>query len=72
MSKRSIKVERGFYIERKPQKVGDVIEVGAAFAKELVDARKASFYEPPVVPEPKAKAAASTELKAALPQKGEK
>jgi hypothetical protein len=79
MSTKRIKVERAFYISRVAQKVGDVIEVGAAFAKELVDAQKASFVvaeapkpEPEKSPEPKAKSAAPTESKAASPQKGEK
>lgn len=78
MSTKRIKVERSFYISRVAQKVGDEITVGAAFAKELVDARKASFVvdapkpEPEKSTEPKAKSAATTESKAASPQKGEK
>lgn len=78
MSTKRIKVERSFYISRVAQKVGDVIEVGAAFAKELVYANKASFVaeaqkpEPEKPAEPKAKSAVTTESKAASPQKGEK
>jgi len=46
MATRQIKVVRSFYVSGKPTKVGDVLDVSASFAQELISARKAEPVEP--------------------------
>lgn len=66
-----IKVERAFYLDQKPTKVGDEIEVPYLLAVELRATNKASFIEPKA-PAAEVKAAKAPETKAAEPQKGAK
>jgi hypothetical protein len=70
MKRQLIRVERAFYLDGKPTKVGDEIEVSYFLAVELKASNKATLIEPKAPP-PEAKAKAP-EPKAAEPQKGVK
>jgi hypothetical protein len=55
MATKHIRVERAFFLGGVVQKAGDVIEVPAPFAAELITGKKASLTTPPapvVVAEP--------------------
>lgn len=71
MKTQLIRVERSFYLDGKPTKVGEEIEVAYVLAQELRTVNKASFVEPKA-PAPEVKAAKAPEPKAAEPQKGAK
>lgn len=68
MKTQLIRVERAFYLDGKPTKVGEEIEVPLSLAVELRTTNKASFVVPKAAAEP-VKAPAP---KAAEPQKGAK
>ncbi|MEY2654033.1 MAG: hypothetical protein RLZZ524_1061 [Pseudomonadota bacterium] len=54
MTKTRIKVARSFMHQGKPQPVGTVLEVSASLATELVAMGKATKYDPPAKPAPRA------------------
>lgn len=49
---KKVKVLRAFYWQQKPIAAGEVIELPASFAGEMVSARKAAFVDPPDPPTP--------------------
>jgi hypothetical protein len=71
MKTQQVRVDRAFYLDGKPTKVGEEIEVPYLLAVELRACNKATFIEPKA-PAAEVKAAKAPEPKAAEPQKGAK